>query len=96
MSPNERRDRTVDSVSLMTAERVADLIRDRAWRGMSLRLVDALEADIRDLATRRGVGRENGRIAARRRARGTHTRRERGSRTGPLGGSGWRLEAPDA
>src|ERR1035441_904868 len=35
-------DRTVDRGSLMTAERVADLIGDRAWREMSLRLVDAL------------------------------------------------------
>jgi hypothetical protein len=83
----------VDSVSLMTAERVADLIRDQILREMSLRPMDALKADTPDLAERRGVGRENGRIAARRRLWGTHTRRERGSRTGPLGGSGW-LEAP--
>ena len=86
----------MDRVSLMTAERVADLIRDQVWREMSLCLVDALKADTRDLATRRGVGRENGRIAARRRKRGTHTRRERGASRGPLGGSGWRLEAPVA
>jgi hypothetical protein len=86
----------VDSVSLMTAERVADLIRDQVWREMSLCLVDALKADTPDLAERRGLGRENGGITARRRKRGTHTRREWGSRTGPLGGSGWRLEAPVA
>jgi hypothetical protein len=86
----------VDRVSLMTAERVADLIRDQVWREMSLRLVDALKADTPDLAERPGVGRENGRITARRRTRGTHTRRERGASRGPLRGSGWRLEAPDA
>ena len=86
----------MDSVSLMTAERVADLIRGRAWREMSLRLVDAHKADTRDLATRRGVGRENGRIAARRRTRATHIRRGRGSSRGQLRGWERWLEAPVA
>ena len=86
----------MDRVSLMTAERVADFIRDQVWREMSLRLVDALKADTPDLAERPGLGRENGRITAMRRTRGTHTPRERGSSRGPLRGSGRRLEAPDA
>jgi hypothetical protein len=89
-------DRTVDRVSLVTAERVADLIGDHAWREMSLRLVDALKADTLDLAKRPGRRRENGRITARRRTWETHRRRERGSRRGPLCGSGRRLEAPVA
>ena len=88
--------RTVDRVSLMTTERVADLIGDHAWREMSLRLVDALKADTLDLAERPGYRREGGRITARRRTRETHTRHERGSRAGPLPGSGRRLEAPVA
>ena len=78
----------------MTAERVADLIGDHAWREMSLRLVGALVGGTRDLAKRPGVRRENGRITATRRTRETHTRHERGSR--PLCGLGRRLEAPVA
>jgi hypothetical protein len=93
MSPNERGDRTVDRVPLMTAERVAGLVRARAWRAMSLRLVDALQADTPVLARRPGLGRGKRGLTARRRAWETHTRRERASRAGPLGGSGWRLEA---
>jgi hypothetical protein len=94
MSLNERRDRTVDGVSLMRAERVADLIRDHAWREMSL--VDAVEADTPDLAKRTGLGRENGRIMAKRRTWETHARRELGSSRGPLRGPGRRLEVPAA
>jgi hypothetical protein len=86
----------VDRVSFMTAERVSDLIRDHAWRGMSLRLVDDRQAGTPDLANRPGRGREDGRITATRRTRETHTRRRPGSRTGPLPGSGRRLEAPVA
>ena len=86
----------MDRVLLMAAERVAELIRDQVLREMSVCLVDALKADTPDLATRPGVGRETGRIAARRRTWGTHTRCERGVSRGPLGGSGWRLEAPVA
>ena len=86
----------MDRVSLMTAERVADLIGGYACGEMSLCLVDALGADIPDLAERPGYRREGGRITARRRTRETHTRHERGSRAGPLPGSGRRLEAPVA
>ena len=39
----------MDRASLMTADRVGDLI-DHAWREMSLCMVDAFEADIPDLA----------------------------------------------
>jgi hypothetical protein len=86
----------VDGVSLMRAERAADLIRDHAWREMSLCLVDAVKADTPDLAKRTGLGRENGRIMARRRTRETHARRERGSSRGPRRGSERCLEAPAA
>lgn len=86
----------MDRAALMTAERVADLIRDHGWREMSLRVVDALKAGTADLAERPGFGRENRRIAARRRTRETQTRRGRGSSRGPLRGSGRRLEAPAA
>ena len=83
-------------VSLVTAERVADLIGKQVWRGISLRLMDALKADTPDLVERPGLRRENGRIASRRRTRGTHTRRERGSSRGLLRGAGRWLEAPEA
>ncbi len=86
----------MDSVSLITAERVADLIRGHAWREMPLCLVDARAADTRYLATRRGVGRENGRISARRRTRETHMGGGRGSRKGQLRGWERWLEAPVA
>ena len=83
-------------VSLMTAERVADLIGEQVWRAMSLRLMDALKADTPDLVERPGLRREDGRITARRRTRGTHARREWGSSRGLLRGSGRWLEAPEA
>jgi hypothetical protein len=86
----------VDRVSLMTVARVEDLIRHPVWREMSPRLMVALKADTPDLAERPGLRRENGRITARRRMRGTHTRCERGSSRGPLRGSGRWLEAPVA
>ncbi len=74
-------DRTVDSVSFVTAERFADLIGDGARGQMSLRLAGAVEADTRDLAKRPGLRRE------------THTPRRRESLASPLRGSGRRLEA---
>lgn len=86
----------MDRVSLITAERVADLIRDQLGREMSLRLVDVLMADTPDFAEQPGLRQENGRFTARRRTRGTRTPRERGSSRGPLRGSGRRLEAPEA
>lgn len=89
-------ERTVGRVSLITAERVADLIGEQGLEGMSLRLMDALMADPPGFVERPGLRRENGRIRARRRARVTYTRRERGSSWGLLRGSGRWLEAPDA
>jgi hypothetical protein len=89
-------ERTVGRVALMTAERVADLIGEPVWRGMSRRLVDAFKSDTPDLVMRPGVRRGNGRITARRRTRGTHPRCERGSNGGLLRVSGRWLEAPDA
>ena len=81
---------------LMTAELVADLIGEQVWWGMSLRLMDAVRADSPDLVERPGRRRENGRFTARRRTRGTHTRREWGSSRGLLRGLGRWLEASEA
>lgn len=83
----------MDRASRMTAERVGDLIGDHAWREMSLCLVDALEADIPDLAERPGFRRENRRIAVRLRRREAHTRRGRGWSRDQLRGLGRWLEA---
>jgi hypothetical protein len=46
----------MDRGSLMTARRVADVIGDGSWREISLRLVDALRASIRDRAKRPSLG----------------------------------------
>jgi hypothetical protein len=86
--------RAVDRVPLMTAERVADLIRDHARRETSLRLVDGLRADTPGLARRPDLRRENGMTQVRRRMRENQIGPEPGSNTRPLGGSGRRLEAP--
>ncbi len=59
----------MERASLMTADQVADLIREHAWRQMSLRLADALEADTPDPAELPGLRRANRSITARRRAR---------------------------
>jgi hypothetical protein len=83
----------VDRASLMTAERVGDLIGDHAWREISLCLVDALEADIPELAERPGFWRGNRRIAVRLRRREAHTRRGREWSRGQLRGLGRWLEA---
>jgi hypothetical protein len=80
----------------MRAGWVADLIRDYSWREMSLCLVDALEADLPDLAEEPGFGRENRRMAPRRRTRETHIGRGQGSISGPLRAWGQWLEAPVA
>lgn len=82
----------MDRASLMTAERVGDLI-DHAWREMSLCMVDACEADIPDLAERPSFRQENRRITPRRRTRETHTRRGQGWSSGPLRGWERWLEA---
>jgi hypothetical protein len=59
----------MDRASLMTADQVADSIREHAWREMSLRLADALKADTPDPAELPGLRRENRSTTARRRAR---------------------------
>ena len=79
--------------SLIRAGWVADLIRDYAWREMSLCLVDALEVAIPDLAERPGFRRENRRITPR---PDTHIGRGQGASSGPLRGWERWLEAPDA
>jgi hypothetical protein len=80
--------------ALKRAGWVADLIGFR--REMSLCLVDALQADLPDLAKRPGFMRENRRITPSRRTRETHIGRGQGSISGPLPGSGRWPEAPVA
>jgi hypothetical protein len=59
----------VDRASAITAEQVADLIRDQAWSQISLRLTEALKDESPDLAEPPGVRRESRRIPPRRRTR---------------------------
>jgi hypothetical protein len=73
----------VDRGSFMRAGRSADLIGDRAWREVSLHLVDVHMAGNQDFAeppVRRHWKRS---VAARRWTRETHARRWRGSGRGP-------------
>ena len=50
----------MERASLKRAGCVAEEIRDNAWREMSLRLVDAVEADTAGLAERPGFGERTG------------------------------------
>jgi hypothetical protein len=59
----------VDRASAITAEQVADLIRDQAWSQISLRLAEALKDESPDLAEPPGFRRESRRIPPRRRTR---------------------------
>ena len=59
----------MDRASAITAEQVADLIRDQAWSQISLGLAEALKDESPDLAEPPGFRRESRRIPPRRRTR---------------------------
>ena len=59
----------MDRASAITAEQVADLIRDQAWSQISLRLADALKDESPDLAELPGFRRKSRSVPPRRRTR---------------------------